>query len=190
MQKYLRKQVGRPWDKVYSELSQTLDRRSLSGRHIWTHVRQEVTIDCHLEGKIVYPNVENRYITTGQPVKGLYVHPITGLLCYKARNFQRTSIRSAVFLGVHLERKFNLKISKLVPDDWLIVDDLTVLERRKGIWYVRLFVALDPNQIVGRVSVDGKESLVYLYQMTKFFKTQVKFQQLGRKHPLWKMIKK
>src|SRR5437764_249850 len=38
LRRYLHKQVGRPWNDVYSDLSQHLDRRSLTGIHIWGHV--------------------------------------------------------------------------------------------------------------------------------------------------------
>src|SRR5271156_1602451 len=34
----IRKNVGRPWDDVYSEFCKVLDRRSVSGHHIWTHL--------------------------------------------------------------------------------------------------------------------------------------------------------
>ena len=42
LRRYLRKQAGRPWDKVWSEITQTLDRRSLTGQHIFDHIRWEV----------------------------------------------------------------------------------------------------------------------------------------------------
>jgi len=38
LKRYLRSCVGKPWNKVHSELSRKLDRRSLSGSHIWDHV--------------------------------------------------------------------------------------------------------------------------------------------------------
>ena len=34
LKRYLRSCIGRPWNKVHSELSQKLDRRSISGSHI------------------------------------------------------------------------------------------------------------------------------------------------------------
>ena len=34
LRRYLRSCIGRPWSKVHSELSQKLDRRSISGAHI------------------------------------------------------------------------------------------------------------------------------------------------------------
>jgi hypothetical protein len=38
LKRYLRSCVGRPWRKVHSELSRTLDRRSVTGSHIWDHL--------------------------------------------------------------------------------------------------------------------------------------------------------
>jgi len=34
----IRKNIGRPWDKVFGEFCEALDRRGLSGYHIWTHL--------------------------------------------------------------------------------------------------------------------------------------------------------
>ena len=42
LRRYLRKQVGRPWNKVWSEIVRNLDSRSLSGQHIFDHIRWEV----------------------------------------------------------------------------------------------------------------------------------------------------
>ena len=80
LKRFLRSQVGRHWGKVYSELSEVLDKRSLTGRHIWVHIRQEVKVDCLVgaDGKIYSdPRYEPWY-----PVKGLYVHPRTRILSY------------------------------------------------------------------------------------------------------------
>lgn len=83
---YLRRQVGRPWDDVYSELSRTLSKRSLTGIHIWDHVRTEVEVDCWQgESGRVYPlmgGMRLRFGGTPAPVTGLYVHPMTRRLCY------------------------------------------------------------------------------------------------------------
>ena len=42
LRRYLHKQVGRPWNKIWSEITQTLDSRSLTGLHIFDHIRWEV----------------------------------------------------------------------------------------------------------------------------------------------------
>jgi len=80
LRKYLRKQIGRPWNDVYSELSQVLDKRSLSGRHIWTHVFQEVERYARSVDGVFYlpPRRGSGYLR----VSGLFVHPKTGILCW------------------------------------------------------------------------------------------------------------
>jgi hypothetical protein len=42
LRRYLRKQVGRPWDKIWSEIARDLDSRSLSGQHIFDHIGWEM----------------------------------------------------------------------------------------------------------------------------------------------------
>lgn len=79
LRRYLRKNVGRPWNKVYSELAQHLDKRKTTGIHIFDHVKWEVEQNCFLgeDGKVY----RRRYRRTNL-VSGLYVHPRTGLLCW------------------------------------------------------------------------------------------------------------
>jgi len=85
----IRKNIGRPWDKVFGEFCDTLDRRGLSGYHIWTHLMWEVEMNTLLgEDGEVY----GRPVYGGRPSKvdGFYVHPINGLLLYREpRRFQR-----------------------------------------------------------------------------------------------------
>ena len=80
LRRFLRSRIGRHWDQVYSEMSQSLDKRSLTGRHIWAHVWIEVARNCTIgsDGK-VYPNPKyGRHF----PVRGLYIHPKTGILSW------------------------------------------------------------------------------------------------------------
>ena len=78
---YLHKQVGRPWDKVWSEIAATLDSRSLTGQHIFDHIRWEVELDAWLgdDGRLYH----KRRWGTIELVSGLYVHPVTRLLARK-----------------------------------------------------------------------------------------------------------
>jgi hypothetical protein len=79
LRRYLRKQVGRPWDKVWSEITRNLDSRSLSGQHIFDHIGWEVEQHVWLSsGGSLYHNRWSGVL----PVSGLYVHPTTRLLCY------------------------------------------------------------------------------------------------------------
>lgn len=83
----IRKNVGRPWNDVFSEFSKLLDRRSVSGYHIWTHLIQEVEINTYAEDGVVYEH--GRYGSSDFPVSGFYVHPVTGILEYKKSNRYR-----------------------------------------------------------------------------------------------------
>jgi hypothetical protein len=84
LRRYLRSNVGRPWDKVYSEMKQHLDDRKTTGRHIFEHVEREVALNCYLgaDGKVY----QHDSWLKDRPVSGLYVHPRTKLLCWKDSN--------------------------------------------------------------------------------------------------------
>lgn len=80
LRRYLRSCVGRPWTNVHSEMSCKLDRRSVSGSHIWDHVRWEIETDCYIgEDRLAYPS-RRMYGLRDTPIDGLYVHPKTGLI--------------------------------------------------------------------------------------------------------------
>lgn len=80
---YLRKNVGRPWNDVYSEICANLDRRSTTGAHVFTHLWQFVERNCWLHFKTgkVYENRKFGYRYKYSEVDDFYVHPITGILC-------------------------------------------------------------------------------------------------------------
>lgn len=79
LRKFLRKRVGRHWNKVHSELCASLDKRSLTGIHIWSHVSDEVTQNV----KIIGGKLVTLRFGTIIPVSGLYVCPKSGMLRWK-----------------------------------------------------------------------------------------------------------
>lgn len=76
----LRKNVGRPWNDVFSEFCACLDRRSNSGYHIYTHLMMEVTTNAFFQNGILCHRTRYGWI---RKVYGYYVHPETGLLQYE-----------------------------------------------------------------------------------------------------------
>ena len=80
LKRYLRRQVGRPWNDVYSEISQHLRPTNAVQQHVRDHVRSEVELHARVIDGVVYD--QPRW---GTPVKlrggDLYVHPETGILC-------------------------------------------------------------------------------------------------------------
>jgi hypothetical protein len=77
LKRYLEKQIGRPWNKVYSEIRANLDTRKATQLHILQHLRDYVQTHCWMEGKTL---MGNRRWFGVEPVEGLYVHPKTGIL--------------------------------------------------------------------------------------------------------------
>ena len=115
LKRFLRKNVGRPWDKVYSELCCGLDRRKATGLHIFQHVENFVETSCRLvEGKpLCYSD--------DCPVRWFYVHPRTGLLCEAP---DRSGAR---------ERKRAAALAEEVI--LLRLNDETGYRKHQGIWY-------------------------------------------------------
>jgi hypothetical protein len=82
LRRFLRSNLGRPWNKVYSEVSAAIDRRSISGNHLHEHVRDAVELNCFIgEGRKIY--APPHWFGAPHEVEGFYVHPRTGLLCWK-----------------------------------------------------------------------------------------------------------
>lgn len=79
LRRSLRKNVGRPWDKVYSEIVSILP-KGLVARHILGHVEGDVETHAILIGKVPCYGDGWYY---GHPIRSgqLYVNPNTGLLC-------------------------------------------------------------------------------------------------------------
>ena len=77
LERFLLHRVGRPWDKVYAEVCAVTDPRSLQGAEVRDYLRSFVSFDCWMEGRVVMS-----HDCGGRPVgvRGLYVHPKTGVL--------------------------------------------------------------------------------------------------------------
>jgi hypothetical protein len=77
---FLGRNVGRPWNKVYSELRQGLDARKVTGMHIFDHLDSMVEKHCVIgDDRRIYS------YPYGLEVRGFYVHPQNGLLCRAAQ---------------------------------------------------------------------------------------------------------
>lgn len=89
LKRFLHGQIGRPWDKVYEELRKHIDPRSTIQNHILEHLWDYVKRDVILDEKDVpfclsYWNGYQPLYSDG-PGYGLYVHPVSGLLCSAPR---------------------------------------------------------------------------------------------------------
>ena len=126
LRRFLRKNVGRPWDKVYSEMKERLDDRKAPDRHVFEHVDGEVETHALIDGD------GELYIWSYRvraPVYGFYVDPRTGLLCWSDNNpwrKARSKSKSAVEEITHIRLSENSSYVKL-----------------NGIWY---FIEFKPYE--------------------------------------------
>ncbi len=80
LRRYLQKNVGRPWDKIYGEAKKVLQSGGWGVQHVFdTHFLGEVNRDVFQDEK---GNLLSRWHGHIRPVTGFYVHPKTGLLRY------------------------------------------------------------------------------------------------------------
>jgi hypothetical protein len=126
LRRFLRSNVGRPWNKVFSELRQGLDIRKTTGLHIFDHLRRMVTTDCFIgEDRKVYARPKEYEVT------GFYVHPRTGLLCFIARQSRRErkklKLMSREINEVRLDDQHSFR---LIHGQWYFVDYECVEVRR------------------------------------------------------------
>ena len=89
LMRYLQKQVGRPWDKVYSEIRAVCEPTGTVNAHIYQHLWHFVIKDVFIgpDGKpwqkagAKYGSESPLTASPGSSWGALYVHPVTGLLC-------------------------------------------------------------------------------------------------------------
>ena len=118
--RYLRSQVGRPWDKVYGEICQRINRDSAVQLHIWQHLVQYACTDPH----VICGDV------TGRPSRRwfpFYVDPKCGLLRENPEYFcwRRRRVRP-----------------EPPPSDRIRVDDAREYRLMDGVWYELIFAPI------------------------------------------------
>jgi hypothetical protein len=123
LERFLRSNVGRPWDKMYSELCAGLDKRKVTGKHVFDHVDRMVEKHCFVgdDGGVYTRGWHGEW-----PVTGMYVHPRTGLLCEAPRKSKRERRRELV----HTEEEVTRIYAKNVDSSCNLG-----YQKHGGIWY-------------------------------------------------------
>lgn len=80
LKRYLDRQVGRPWDRVYAEICENLDPGHTVKQHVLQHLDDFVSKPClGRKGEWLWPG--RFHVSRHEPPAGrLYVHPVDGLL--------------------------------------------------------------------------------------------------------------
>lgn len=97
LDKYLKSRIGEPWNEIWSDICQHNDARSVLGSHLRDHIRWKVELELEIdeEGELVYALYRNKF------TDGFYVHPHTGLLCFKPRS-------KIVWNSIKIENRVNI----------------------------------------------------------------------------------
>ncbi len=77
LERFLFHRVGRPWSKIYAEACEAADSRSFHGAEVREGLKTFVATECWLEGRTL---MSHDWSGCPKPVRGLYVHPRSGLL--------------------------------------------------------------------------------------------------------------
>lgn len=111
LRRFLEKNVGRPWNKVYSEICEHADSRSLTGWHLRTHVEMEIERNVIKDGKKIYycPQYYRGVVELRRDE--LYVDPDDGLLKMYKRG-KRFRYKHQAFSHLSLPEKFAIYADK------------------------------------------------------------------------------
>ena len=83
--RFLQQSVGRRWDDVYAELSQKLDRSTVTGLHVFDHLQQYLEPYSFQKSK---EKIEHYSLRKDGVARNFRVHPVTGILCAYNPNYK------------------------------------------------------------------------------------------------------
>ncbi|HKP29711.1 MAG TPA: hypothetical protein VJU15_09915 [Gemmatimonadales bacterium] len=92
LERYLRKQVGRPWNAIYRDINRRLRPDSAVQLHVRQHIGDFVEFNVELGARgVVHGAVHARFGAGRFPLRAgtMYVHPNTGLLALVRRRTVR-----------------------------------------------------------------------------------------------------
>ena len=174
---FLRSHLGRPWDKVHSELRQGLDVRKVTGRHIFDHLENmvETYVSIGADRK-VYARPE------GWQVTGFYVHPKTGLLCFaqrqSARQRKKERLQRQEIDEIRIDRA---RSYKLIDDEWYFVLYENVMGSRgetRTVWDVvqrrQVQLTWGWNRIAVRKRQCNREQVVKIHERIAEWEKEVR----------------
>jgi hypothetical protein len=147
LRRYLHAQIGRPWNKVFSEICAGIDRRNTVQQHIHQHIRDFIAIDVGVrEGRLVDLADRWRFLGYGSGIsQELYVDPRTGLIRlnrnYRSRRRGVAEGRQQELAQIAMRRR--------------VLDECTLLLLLDDIWF-RVETDVLPRERLVENVVDGK----------------------------------
>jgi hypothetical protein len=153
---FLHSNVGRPWDKVYSELRNGLDVRKVTGLHIFDHLGSMVKKNCEI-------GIDRRVYSYpwGNQVTGFYVHPTNGLLCFVPRKSKRQRQKERLERQeIHEVRIDRTHSYRLLDGQWYLVSHKWVENHGRSallVWDVALRKHINIPHSTTRVAISKRQ---------------------------------
>ena len=146
LRRYLHAQVGRPWDKVWSEVSAGLRASSAVQQHVRDHVFDFVAKDVSLRGREVWVHEYGRERPLRESMRELWIDPRTGIL---RSNRRRVTLRQA--RRARREQTERELCTRMVPGK----GDVQYHHLRDGAWW-EVTLAHEPNPPSPDATADGR----------------------------------
>jgi hypothetical protein len=126
--RFLRSQVGRCWDDVYSEIRATLSPASTVQMHVVQHLKWQVVQKTFIgdDGKVWAYDAHEPNICLEKPTTKkfpFYVHPVTRILC-ESPNKSRRVKKETNFFQIELLKQF-----RLINGTWFVVEFEVIPEK-------------------------------------------------------------
>ena len=135
--RFLRSNLGRPWDKVYAEIRSRVDGRGVLGNHVLDHLHWEVDVNCYQEGREILAAGVFGWI---RPVDGFYVHPKSGLLLEAPRRRWRRQKRQDVIR-------------------WVEGPEGELYQSFDGLWFAVLYAVEDGQRVLASKRQCGSKTI-------------------------------
>lgn len=125
---FIRSCKGKNWDKVYSEICQTFDKRSVINQHVLDHLFQfvERNVIRRDDGDLYILSTYNGMIPLRDSLSEFYVHPETKILT------KNTGLRP--WRTVYRDRAAKVKAEKFAVER--DIGEGVKAKKDKGIWYI------------------------------------------------------
>lgn len=129
LRRYLLSQVGRPWDKVFSEICTGIDRRNTVQQHIHQHIDDFIAIRVGVrDGELVDLSSGLQFPRREGIRQQLFVDPRTGLIRVNKKYRHWRSYRSA-----YAEREERAQAE--LDARRRVLDERTLLLRMNDLWF-------------------------------------------------------
>jgi hypothetical protein len=147
LRRFLRAQLGRPWNKVFSEICAGIDRRNTVQQHIHQHIGGFIAVDVEVrDGRLIDLASRWRLFRSDCGIsQELYVDPRTGLIRLNKhyRSWRRDAAESRKRAAAEIGARRR------------VVDEHTLLLLVEGIWY-RVEVGVLPKERIVESVIEGK----------------------------------